>query len=233
MRIFCSAFGRISQHSLLKKGFGYVASRGADRRGGGLTYFSPLVRFGTCGGKPANRTLHPWAEVRALRVPSQPTAEARGFEPPPGSKFHRGEVGPTRGLRAPPTPAWGRSRGERQPSPSGRGPFKEPLCGNPSPQSGRARRRRRRRRREPRRQLLQAFPGFPRASRAWLRPAQPSGRAGGPGACESRCALPAQRSRRPRESSRDPAQVTPFGLDPGGGRPRPAQPRARRRVAPA
>lgn len=48
MPIICSVFGHIKQNSSLGKVFGYVASRGADRRGGGLTYFSPLVRSVTC-----------------------------------------------------------------------------------------------------------------------------------------------------------------------------------------
>lgn len=57
MPIFCTAFGHIRQNSPLKRGFGYVASRGADHRGGGPTYFfSPLVRSVTCWESP--RTAH-------------------------------------------------------------------------------------------------------------------------------------------------------------------------------
>lgn len=57
MPIFCTALGHIRQNSPLKRGFGYVASRGADHRGGGPTYFfSPLVRSVTCWESP--RTAH-------------------------------------------------------------------------------------------------------------------------------------------------------------------------------
>lgn len=74
MPIFCIASGHIKQNSPLKKGFGYVASRDADRRGGGLTYFSPLVRSVSCWESP--RTAHC---TRARGVSSQ------GFHrsPPP------------------------------------------------------------------------------------------------------------------------------------------------------
>lgn len=109
-------------------------------------------------------------------------------------------MGPTRGLRAPPTLAWGRSRGERQPSPSGRGPFKEPLCGNPNPQSGRARRRR-----EPRRQLLQAPP----TSREHL--------ARGSGRRSPRAGLDDQAPVSPAALSWPPAHPPPAGVVPGPG----------------
>lgn len=56
MPITCPAFGHIKQNSALEKVLGYVASQGADRRGGGLTYFSPLARSVTCWESP--RTTH-------------------------------------------------------------------------------------------------------------------------------------------------------------------------------
>lgn len=60
MPIICPAFGHIKQNLSLGKVFGYVASRGADRRGGGLTYFSPLVRSVTCRESPRTaHSLHP------------------------------------------------------------------------------------------------------------------------------------------------------------------------------
>lgn len=177
MPITCPAFGHIKQNSALGKVLGYVASQGADRRGGGLTYFSPLARSVTCWESP--RTTHsrpPGARVSsrapiaahrrssATASPRRDRSSSAGRWAPRAASGPRplwpgvGAAASASRVRAAAAPLRSRSAVTRARSPGGRA--------------------RRQRRREPRRLLLQASPALPRASRAWLRPPQPSGRAG-------------------------------------------------------
>lgn len=140
MPIFCTTLGHIRQNSPLKRGFGYVASRGADPRGDGLTHILlPTCEVCDLLGKPANRTQHPsrgvssQGSIAAHRRNSRLRGPAEIRVPAPGGGPHARPPGPAHSglgseprrapapVRAAAAPLRSRSAVTRARSPGGRG----------------------------------------------------------------------------------------------------------------